>query len=551
MNSIKYIFLLLLSLFAAVWVPGNSRAQAQEKNASSLQSDDQILEELFKNSYGFYQKIRHTNGAYFDMYKLEGTTDRGSVANIGMGLMSLCVGHEMGWEPDAEAMVLQTLKTVVDGTDEFYLSRNALGCFIHFYDINTGAARGTNYSPIDTDLLLGGALFAKRYFYNNSEITAYVDNLFNSVDHSVFVGDVNKGQIALSMNLNGTPTESWTIPYNEYMIVAWFAKNQSTDPNSPANQLWENFYSSPENIKHCVYPGQNGSNYPVLSPSNLRFTSMFTFMFNHNFVHPFSTDQAYQKEMLNAMKADSAWWADRTELEALGKQPYEWGTGAGVGAPDSKYSVDRICLPGNVNTDKDQNPNRNVSPHILAGFSPVAPERVRADLLAMYKDPRDIGKVELEAGKPILWKYSYADLNWKPNKVEGVDYSCMVFGLAALPQFLGAEFFQVYNDFFNPEAPVYNKVTAVHTIPKRVVEINVFPNPTSSKIRIEGIKINEVKQLTILTINGSIVNHLALSEYGSKVEIDVEKLVAGNYIVRVLNNSGELYAGKFVKLTEN
>ena len=524
----------------------NLTMYAQMNNTLSNQkSDDEILTELFRNSYGFYQKIRHTNGAYFDMFKLEGTTDRGSVANIGMGLMSLCVGHEMGWEPDAEAMVLQTLKTVVDGTNEFYLSRNAKGCFIHFYDINTGAARGTNYSPIDTDLLLGGALFAKRYFHNNNEIASYVDNLFNSVDHSVFVGDVNAGQIALSMNLNGTPSGSWTLPYNEYMIVAWFAKNQSPESDSPANQLWEKHYSSPENLKQCVYPGKNGTNYPVIAPSYYRFTTMFTFMFNHNFVHSFSFDPEYQEAMLMAMKADSAWWADRTELEVYGKQPYEWGTGAGVGAPDSKYSVDRICLPQNVNTDKDQNPNRNVSPHILAGFAPVAPERVRTDILAMYKDPRKIGQIELEPGKPILWKYSYIDLNWKPNKVEGVDYSCMVFGLAALPQFLGPEFFQVYNDFFNPETPVYDKVTSAKTILKNSV-ISVYPNPANTKIHIKGTQFYDCKELVILNVNGSIVQRISESEYGST--LNVEQLNQGTYIIRLVKKSGEVYTGKFMKL---
>ncbi len=418
-------------------------------------TDKQILEELFRNTYQFYQMLRHDNGAYLDMVKLDGDTDRGSVANIGMGLMSLCVGHEMGWEPDAEQMVLKTLRAVVGEVPGFNLDRNAEGCFIHFYDINTGAARGNNFSPIDTDLLIGGALFAKRYFHNNADIAKYADYIFNSTNHALFIGDPDKGQVALGMNKDGTAGGNWTIPFNEYMIVVWMAKNQAADVNSPAHKLWANYYETPENMKHCVYPAKNGNDIKVLSPSNTRFTSMFTFIFNHNFIHFFSDSDAYIDEMKSAMKADSAWWADRTELESAGKQLYEWGTGAGVGAPNNRYQVDRICLPDNVGTERDQNPNRNVSPHIMAGFSPAAPERVKQDLLAIYKDSRNIGKVELKPGVTILWKYSYRDLNWKPNKVEGVDYSCMLFGLAALPDFLGPGFFNVYNDFFNPDPPQY------------------------------------------------------------------------------------------------
>ncbi|TLX75777.1 hypothetical protein E9993_09490 [Labilibacter sediminis] len=441
MKRVKIFLVLLLSLSVSL---------------QSQKTDDEILEKLFHDTYKFYQALRHTNGAYYDMVKLDGETTRGSSANIGMGLMSLCVGHAMNWEPDAEAKVLQTLKAILGKESGFALARNGKGCFIHFYDINTGKARGTNWSPIDSDLMIGGALFAKKYFSDNKEIAALADEIFSTTDHSVFVGDINKGQIALGMQADGTPKGTWTVPFNEYMIVAWFAMNQANNPKSNAQKLWDKHFASAQSLRKAVYKGKNGD-ISVLSPSKSRFTSMFTFMFNHNFVHHFSSNKEYIYEMNNAMKADSAWWSDRgdagdIDLKAKGWQPYEWGTGAGVGAPNSKYQVDRICMPVNMGTSKDQNPNVNVSPHILAGFSPADPKRVREDILAMYKDPRNIGKVSLAPGDTILWKYSYTDLNWKPNKVEGVDYSCMFFGLASLPQFLGTEFFNKYNNFFEGQS---------------------------------------------------------------------------------------------------
>ncbi|WP_430817236.1 T9SS type A sorting domain-containing protein [Carboxylicivirga sp. RSCT41] len=499
-------------------------------NLNAQKTDDELLEDLFHNTYKFYQALRHDNGAYYDMVKMEGTTDRGSVANIGMGLMSLCVGHAMGWEPTAEQKVLQTLKAVSGQVPGFKLPRTAKGCFIHFYDINTGAARGSNWSPIDTDLMLGGALFARNYFKDNAEINELASDLYNSTDHSVFVGDVDKGQIALGMNEDGTPNGNWTVPFNEYMIVAWFAKNQANNVNSPAHKLWMKHYENPSSLKHAVYEGNKGD-IPVASPSLSRFTSMFTFMFNHNFVHHFSSNKFYIDEMRMAMKADSAWWSDRSDagdvdLKALGWQPYEYGTGAGVGAPDSKYQVDRICLPENMGTSKDQNQNLNVSPHILAGFSPAAPGQVRADLLSMLKDPRKIGQVDFEPGSTILWKYSYSDLNWKPNKVEGVDYSCMFFGLAALPQFLGTGFFNKYNDFFS------EKPSAVRDY-RMENDVVLSPNPSTDLVSLRGVHVGQgFDSLKVYSINGALVKEITVStSHDSKVDFSVSDLADGNYLV--------------------
>jgi len=65
-NSIVLILFVLLVNFSA-------NGQNQSSFASE-KTDDEIMTDLFRNSYGFYQKIRHANGAYFDMFILEGTT---------------------------------------------------------------------------------------------------------------------------------------------------------------------------------------------------------------------------------------------------------------------------------------------------------------------------------------------------------------------------------------------------------------------------------------------------------------------------------------------
>ncbi|GJM62836.1 hypothetical protein [Persicobacter diffluens] len=437
-------------------------------NLQAQQSDEEILYTQFRNTYKVYQMLRHENGLYHDMVRTDGPTDRGSSANIGMGLVSLCVGHQMGWEPEAEAKIIHTFKAVLGEYENgVKLDRNAKNCFIHFFHIESGKPMGKNYSPIDTDLMIGGALFAKRYFNESKEIAHYADLLWSMVDQTAFIADTDEGKVMLNMLKNGEKGKNSIGPYNEYMIVNWMAKNHGPE----GKKLWKNSYEDPQQLKRAVYITNAGEEIPVISPSTTRFTSMFTFMFNFMFVHEFSNSEAYRAEMKNAALADRAWWHDRTELEAKGKQPYEWGTTAGVGLKADKngqikesYSVDRICLNDKVGTQADQNPYRNVAPSAMAGFSPVLPEIVAADLIALWKDPRNVGKMELpkragisDGGDYILWKYSYHDLNWKPHKVEGVDYGCMLLGMAALPQHLGPEFFNTFNDFFNPERPEYTQ----------------------------------------------------------------------------------------------
>ena len=105
-------------------------------------------------------------------------------------------------------------------------------------DVNTGAqAWNSEYSTIDTYILVSGALFCMKYFKSNI-ITQYVMDLWNSIDFDAAIANPTSGGIYIAMNANGTGvSNALTSPYNEYMITAWLSKNSSTDPNSPGNVL--------------------------------------------------------------------------------------------------------------------------------------------------------------------------------------------------------------------------------------------------------------------------------------------------------------------------
>ncbi|WOH38724.1 hypothetical protein RI844_05780 [Thalassotalea fonticola] len=417
---VRFIRYLPILLFAAVF-----HTQAQ--------SDDEIINKLYRDSYQFWQQIREPNGVYRDGFQLSNKQSvRGSIANAGMGLVALAIGHAQGWQPNAENLALQTLTTLSGNTPGFTPARNAAGCYMHFFNVHTGQAMSKDFSPIDTDIMLLGATFIKNYFSKNQQIGQLVDQLLASVDQAKFIGDPIKGQIALSMNANGEPSGAWTIPFNEYMIVAWLAKQQSKDDNSAANQLWSRHYQTPKNLKKALF---GKAQTPVLSVSNKRYVTMFTFLFNYYLVHHFSNSPEYVQAMKNAAKADFSWWQ---EQDIKQWQPYEWGTGAG--ATITGYNADRIFNRGS----RDENPYQIVSPHILSGFSPVKPS-VKADLVAMYRAGPDKAIYQLSPEVSVLWRYSLKQKHWRAKAVQGVDFSTMLFGLAALPDFLGADFFNRYN----------------------------------------------------------------------------------------------------------
>ncbi|MEM6800230.1 MAG: hypothetical protein AAF696_02440, partial [Bacteroidota bacterium] len=287
---------------------------------AQAQINDTITE-LFHNAYRVYQLQRSNDGMYRDSKLFDGLDFHPvSIANTGIGLVSLCIADSMDWEFDAKSLALTTLKTLTGHDASFRPDRNATGYFRHFMDINTGFnAWNSEYSTIDTDILVSGALFCKNYFQDDS-IDKYVDELWNSIDFNAAIADPALGRIYLEMEANGSgKPNSYTLPYNEYMIVAWLAKNASDDTNSPGNRLWNNFYANTNNLPK---PGYRGIN--VLSDNAGAFLSSFTHQFNYYLCHYFAQSTEYMDFYRNAYKADSAWWKDNS-----GFNEYEWGSGAG------------------------------------------------------------------------------------------------------------------------------------------------------------------------------------------------------------------------------
>ena len=416
------------------------------------------IDSLYRNSYKVFELQRLSNGMYRDSKLFMGSDYHPiSVSNTGMGLISLCIADAMNWSDNAKDLALNTLKSATGHTRNFTPDRTYNGYFRHFLDTNTGQqAWNSEYSTIDTDILMCGALFCMNYFQDDS-ISHYVTELWNSIDFEAAIMSSSTGQIFLTMNANGTGVEnSLTSPYNEYMIVAWLAKNSSNYPNSPANVLWNNFYSTPDSLPTVSYGGIN-----VLSDNASSFLSSFTHQFNYYLCNHFTTSPDYLDFFNNSQMADSAWWSNNSIYQ------FEWGLGAGSAITNS-YHADAI----------NNNPDKIFSPHIIAGYIPINPNS-KNDLINLWNS--DIGKYPLPTGNnhhPILWRYSLSDTTWIPNEIIGIDHSTMLFGLSTLPEYLGNSFFSTYNDFF----PVTSQIISNSN---SEIGVNIYPNPFIDYVIVE------------------------------------------------------------------
>ncbi|MFT7589322.1 MAG: hypothetical protein ACI959_001539, partial [Limisphaerales bacterium] len=112
-----------------------------------------------------------------------------------MGQIALCIADSMGWELNAEDLALTTLKSVTGYHPTFSPDRNASGFFRHWLDMETGAqAWSSEYSTIDTEILVAGALFCAHYFRSDS-ISFYTDELWNSINHGSVIDDPVSGSL--------------------------------------------------------------------------------------------------------------------------------------------------------------------------------------------------------------------------------------------------------------------------------------------------------------------------------------------------------------------
>lgn len=146
-------------------------------------------------------------------------------------------GNQTSWGSNSTALADATLQTFIDFKNAG--KTNSEGMFHRYFDYNTGdvdqGGWSGEYSTVDNAIFALGIIFCKNYFASNPSIVAKANLLLNAMDYNKAIGN-NQIYMILDQNGNGnTPT----IPYNEYMLVAWLAKNiNPSNPNYSALQTF-------------------------------------------------------------------------------------------------------------------------------------------------------------------------------------------------------------------------------------------------------------------------------------------------------------------------
>ncbi|GEM_PF-469205 len=403
----------------------------------SIQIDDTptgiSAEELFRNSYALFEYLRHETGVYADAARFEGEQFHpASVATTGMGLIMLCIADTMQWIDNAEELVLETLKSMNGLRAGFQPERNTTGLFRHFIDLQTGRqAWDSEFSTIDTGILIAGALFCKKYFPDNDSIALLSNALYLTVDWPSTLANAETGGIYLTADSLGLGS-GITLPFNEYMIVAWMAKNYYRD-NGIAQTLWNNHYADASSLAKSSFQGVE-----VLTDAPGHFLSGFVPQFNYYLCNYFTTNPDYLYYLENAMKIDTLWWRSQTDMDC-----YTWGFGAGASNEwvESGYNADNIGY----------HPGVLASPHIIGGFIPVYPDGLN-DLLKWSNNNWGSYLLPDNAQTPVIWRKSACNPFWKAGDIQGIDFSTLLLGMAAHEEFLGTGFFEYFNDFDFPDS---------------------------------------------------------------------------------------------------
>ncbi|CAG9621627.1 hypothetical protein [Sutcliffiella rhizosphaerae] len=397
-----------------------------------------FFDRQFYDSYALFEASRHPyTGLYADGYMTLGENPdfRSSIAATGVGLISLAIAEKENWDGKAAEKALITLKAVSGEIEGCKVARDEKsGFFAHFVDMETGENLNSEYSTIDTTLLITGALLAGNQFKNKEpRILHMAEQLLYSINWSIVVADKDKGVInMISKDGEGiAPLPA----FNEYVMVSYLAMLGKPDDHN-VQALWHNNFAE-DKINKLSQEDFRGL--PLLNDYPGAFLSSFVHQFPFYLVPEYAESKTYLEYFRNACLADRLKWRELDDVPS-----YIWGYGAGPndGLFDG-YHADKI----------NNAPHNIASSYIIGGYLPVYPAGIY-DLYAqyslhipydVYENPND--KEEEEKFRAaykfglhrISWWHLEQPKRWYPTKVTLIDWSSMLYGLTAFKH--GMSFF--------------------------------------------------------------------------------------------------------------
>ncbi|MBU1142833.1 MAG: hypothetical protein KKH92_04225 [Firmicutes bacterium] len=369
----------------------------------------QLIEKEIKGCFDYFWYETNSNqdskgyGLALDSSR---NSNMASIAAVGFALSAYVIGvnhqyitFEQGYE-----RTLKTLQTVTNHVDH----KN--GFYIHFLNIETaenyGLSKGrpSEYSTIDTAILLMGALSASEFF--KGEVKEIVDQMLESTDWDWLIHP-DKPVFRMSYHMiserfpTGWSNSKWDHYAEQLMMYFLYAGQKKTSAEN-ARKLYFGF------DRHVgAYKGQNY----VYCFGNA--------LFIHQFSHAFIDFKTYvDAKMFNwfensvaATKANKAWCLDQSWSKTL-SQGY-WG----LTAMHNKKGYLVVGGPPWGFTNVDYRPNVDGT---------VAPYAALSSIIFTKEDSLDIFKKFAEDknmwGKYGLYDaFNFEDEPWYSNTYIGID----------------------------------------------------------------------------------------------------------------------------------
>jgi len=237
---------------------------------------DPAVEELQRRTFDWFVRVTDRDrGLTPDRWP---TKSFSSVAAIGFALTCWPVGVERGWMTREEAR-FRTLNTVrffhdaPQGPDARGMTGHK-GFFYHFLDMDTGHRFGTTeLSTVDTALLMGGMLFAARFFDRDdpqeAELRRLTQAIYERIEWDWAV--VRPDRITMGWHPEtGFIEADWHV-YNEGMLVLLLAMGSPT--HSVPATVWDEW---------CGVYDRSWTD--AWGPVHLHFAPLFGHQYSHLFI---------------------------------------------------------------------------------------------------------------------------------------------------------------------------------------------------------------------------------------------------------------------------
>lgn len=215
--------------------------------------DDELLDRLERAAFDYFvDQMNPGNGLVSDTSRKDSPA---SIAVVGFGLAAYCIGADRGWitREDAASRVLVTLRFFEDSVQGTGPDATGYkGFYYHFLDRKTGKrVWQCEVSPIDTTLLIAGALTAGSYFSKATPTEADIRRLAGELYGRIDWDWARNGKASVAQGWKpefGFLHYAWD-GYSEATLLYVLGLSSPTRPLEPTSYAawtttyqWENIY---------------------------------------------------------------------------------------------------------------------------------------------------------------------------------------------------------------------------------------------------------------------------------------------------------------------